>query len=146
MLSIPIAAQLGVLPVSLAVFGSVSLAAIPANLLAEPLAGPVTVVGLITALLGGLIHPWLPDVAAWLQYPTAGLLGAIDLVARVAARHPLAVDGRALLGLLALGCAGWAARMHLRRATVPPQPPGTAPLTSAAAARRINADHLHSHH
>ena len=41
-----VGAQLGVAPVSLAVFGPLPLASIPANLLAAPAAGPVMVYGL----------------------------------------------------------------------------------------------------
>ena len=49
------AAQLGVAPVQLAVFGPLPLASLPANLLAGPVAGPVMVWGLPAGLLAGLV-------------------------------------------------------------------------------------------
>ena len=97
------AAQLGVAPVQLAVFGPLPLASLPANLLAGPIAGPVMVWGLPAGLLAGLVPA---GVAAMLHLPT--LLGVrwIALVARLGQAAPLGVVGwpvaLGLLGLAAL--------------------------------------------
>jgi competence protein ComEC len=113
-LGITAAAQIGVLPVLLPVFGTVPLIALPANLLAVPIVGPLTVWGLIAGVAGGLVGPGL---AHWLQLPTYALLRWVELVARTAATVPLAVDGRALCGLAAVGCAAVAALRMLRPRT-----------------------------
>ena len=96
LVAVPLAAQLGVLPIALATFGEVPLVALLANVVAEPLAGPITMLGFVTALVGWLLGPVLPGVAQLVQYPVAGLVGAVDAVARTAGRVPLAVDGRIL--------------------------------------------------
>jgi competence protein ComEC len=95
------AAQLGVLPVLVPVFGTVPLVALPANLLAAPVVGPLTVWGLVAGVAGGALGP---AVAHWLQLPTYALLRFVETVASTAATAPLAVDGRALCGLLSVGC------------------------------------------
>lgn len=100
-LGVTAAAQLGVLPVLLPVFGTVPLVALPANLFAAPIVGPLTVWGLIAGVAGGILGP---GVTHWLQLPTYALLRWVELVARTAAESPMAVDGRALLGLAALTC------------------------------------------
>jgi competence protein ComEC len=102
---VTLAAQIGTAPVLLPVFGSVSLVALPANLLAVPLAAPITVVGLIAGIAGGLVRPISPGAATALQLPVLGLVRAVELVAAAAARVPLAVDGRRAWGLLALATA-----------------------------------------
>jgi competence protein ComEC len=85
-LSMTIGAQLGVAPVSLAVFGPVPLASLPANLLAAPAAGPVMVYGLPAGIVAGL----LPDAAAALvQFPTTLLVRYIAGVASTAAAADL---------------------------------------------------------
>jgi competence protein ComEC len=110
-LGVTAAAQLGVLPVLLPVFGSVPLVALPANLLAAPVVGPLTVWGLVAGTVGG----WTgPGIARILQLPTYALLRWVELVATTAADHPMAVDGRALLGLLALACAAAATLRTVR--------------------------------
>ncbi len=100
-LGVTAAAQLGVLPVLLPVFGTVPLVALPANLLAAPTVGPLTVWGLVAGVVGGAAGP---GVAHWLQLPTLALLQWVETVARVSASAPVALDGRAVLGVLALGC------------------------------------------
>lgn len=110
-LGVTAAAQIGVLPVLLPVFGTVPLIALPANLLAAPIVGPLTVWGLIAGVAGGLVGPGL---AHWLQLPTYALLRWVELVAHTAAAAPLAVDGRALCGLAAIGCAAVAGLRVLR--------------------------------
>jgi len=146
-LAAPISAQLGVLPVSLAVFGAVPLISVPANVVAEPLAGPITIVGLITAVIGGLLADSWPSLAAVLQYPTVGLINAVRGVAVLAAQVPLAAGPRTVIGLLAVLGGGVGARWFGRSS--PDRNPGPAsdgPLSSAPTDRRTDAHHLHSHY
>ena len=65
--AVTMAAQLGVAPVTIAVFGPLPLASVPANLLAVPAAAPIMLYGLPAGLLAGAC----PDpVAHLLQLPT----------------------------------------------------------------------------
>ncbi|MFZ4515522.1 MAG: ComEC/Rec2 family competence protein [Acidimicrobiia bacterium] len=95
----PLAAQLGVLPVALATFGAVPLIGLPANLVAAPMAGPVTMAGIVTGLVGGLLRDPLPGLATALQYPTALLISGVHAVATIAARMPGYVDGRFVVAI-----------------------------------------------
>ena len=70
------AAQLGVAPVLLATFGTVPLVALPANLLAAPFVGPLTIWGLVVSAVGGVLGP---GVARWLQLPTLAMLRSVEL-------------------------------------------------------------------
>ena len=90
------AAQLGVLPVELLVFGHVPLLAVPANLLAGPAAAFVMVWGLPAGLAAGLGPPWL---ARLVHLPTLVAVRWIQLVAAVTARAPL-VPSLLVLGLV----------------------------------------------
>lgn len=101
-LGVTLAAQLGVAPVLIPVFGSVPLVALPANLVAVPLAGPLTVWGLLAGAGGTALAPWAPALATALQVPTLVLVRAVLAVAALGARVPLSVDGRAAWGLAAL--------------------------------------------
>ncbi len=107
---VTLAAQLGTAPILLPVFGSVPLIAVPANLIAVPLAAPITVVGLGAGIAGGLLRPVWPGAATTLQLPVLGLVRAVELVAQQAARTPLAIDGRGVWGLVALAAAARALR------------------------------------
>lgn len=111
-LGITAAAQLGVLPVLLPVFGTVPLVALPANLLAASVVGPLTVWGLIAGVAGGVLGP---GTARVLQLPTYTMLRWVETVAHTAAQNPMAVDGRGLTGLLALTAAAAATLRMLRR-------------------------------
>ena len=51
------AAQVGVAPILIPVFGSMPLVALPANLIAVPLAAPLTMWGLASGVVGGLLRP-----------------------------------------------------------------------------------------
>ncbi len=110
-LGVTLAAQLGVAPVLLPVFGSVPLAALPANVVAGPLAGPLTVLGLVTGLAGGAVSSWWPGLAAVLQAPTGLLARAMLEIAAVFARVPVDVDGRAAWSIVAGGALLGAARL-----------------------------------
>jgi len=102
-LGVTIAAQLAVAPVIIPVFGSMPLVALPANLVAVPLAAPLTVWGLFAGVVGGLTSGWAPVVPRLLAVPTTALLHGLVAVARIAASAPFAVDGRAAWGIVALG-------------------------------------------
>ncbi len=101
--AVPIAAQLACTPLVAAISGQVSLVAVFANLVAAPLVGPATVLGLAGGLLGVVWSPagvpagWVASVCA------QGLI----LVARLAASLPVAAvdwgtSPHALLALSAL--------------------------------------------
>ena len=100
-LGVTLAAQIGVAPVLIPVFGSVPLAALPANLVAGPIAGPLTVLGLVTGVAGGLVESWWPGLATLLQAPTAFLARAMLSVAAFFSRLPVDVDGRAAWAIVA---------------------------------------------
>jgi len=79
-LSVTLAAQLAVLPVQIATFGSLPLASIPANVLAAPAAAPAMVWGLHAGLVGGFVGP---PAAAWLHLPTRLAVGWVASIARI---------------------------------------------------------------
>ena len=122
-LGVTAAAQIGVLPVLIPVFGTVPLVALPANLLAAPIVGPLTVWGLVSGVVGGIAGP---GIARALQLPTFVLLRWIESVARTAAATPFAVDGRGLCGLLAIGC-GAVAVLRMLRPSIPKTSVGRSP-------------------
>ena len=78
-LAATLCAQVGVLPVQLAVFGSLPLVSIPANVLAGPVAGPAMVWGLVGGLVGGMAGD---AVASVLHLPTKLMMGWVAGVAR----------------------------------------------------------------
>ncbi len=99
-----IAAQLAVLPVQLNIFQQLSLLVVPANLLAEPVVVPLTIVGFISSIMAVVAHSSLPavivDSAAticfaldwlaqfllgWLTF-TAGALAAMPAASMLVAR------------------------------------------------------------
>lgn len=108
--STTLAAQLGVAPVLLPTFGSMPLVAMPANLVAAPLAAPLTVWGLGAGAVGGLAAPWVPELALLLHVPSLVLLRGISWVAAAAAKVPAALDPTAAWMLLAAVTSGMAAR------------------------------------
>jgi competence protein ComEC len=109
-LAVTAAAQIGVLPVALPVFGSVPLVALPANLLAAPAAGPLTICGLVTGPVAGVLHRWSPGAATLVQAPTRVLARWVLLVAHIAAREPVPLDARDACGIVAVGAGVAAAR------------------------------------
>ncbi len=94
-LSITMAAQLGVSPILLTVFGPVSLVTLPANLLAGSAAGAVMTLGLSAGVIAGFV----PDsLATVIQVPSLLLVRWIDGVASVSAAMPAPVlDGSTLV-------------------------------------------------
>src|SRR5262249_1718303 len=101
-LGVTAAAQIGVAPVLIPVFGTMPLVALPANLLAVPLAGPLTMWGLAAGVVAGLAGGSAPAFASAVQLPTVGLLHAVIAIADVASRVPFAVDGRTLWAIVAI--------------------------------------------
>ena len=77
-LAVSLAAQLGVLPILLVVFGDVPLVTPVTNLLAAPAAEAPGVYGLVASAVAGVCAPLGPLV----QQPTALLVGWITTVAR----------------------------------------------------------------
>jgi competence protein ComEC len=64
-LAVPAAAQFACAPVIAGMTGTVSLSAIPANLLAIPAVAPATVLGVLAAVVSP-VAPWLATGLAWL--------------------------------------------------------------------------------
>jgi len=110
-LGVTLAAQVGVAPVLIPVFGSLPLAAVPANLLAVPAAGPVMMWGVAAGVPAGVVGGW---PARMLHLPTGLLVGWVEAVARHAAGAPLGqLHLPHVFGLAsALGAAALARRRH----------------------------------
>lgn len=98
-LGVTMAAQLGVAPILVPVFGGVPVASLPANLLAVPAAGPVMMWGIVAGLPAGvvggvvarlvcvptgLLIGWVAGVAKWSSSAPLGQLGAVHVLALVA--------------------------------------------------------------
>jgi len=96
------AAQIGVAPIALPVFGSLPLVSIPANVLAVPLAAPLTAYGLPAALVSGTVAGVAPALASALSLPTGALVGLVAAVASMASGVPVALDLRRGVGFVAL--------------------------------------------
>ena len=121
-------AQLAVMPLLVAVFGTVPLASLPANVAAGPASAPVMMWGLTGGLGAGLAGGWL----AWLIHrPTAVLLWWVRTVAEAAAAAPPAVLGSG--GAVAVGIGVALVLMARRRDRTTP------PSTGHRAARRVDA-------
>lgn len=103
-LAVTVAAQLGVAPVLIPVFGGLPVAAIPANLLAIPAAGPLTMWGMTAGTVAGLAGP---PLAAAVHLPTRALVWWIAGVAHVCAHLPLGHVGLPMLGALAIATVLW---------------------------------------
>ena len=100
--SVTIAAQLAVAPVEVARFGGMPLAALPANILAAPAAGPIMMWGLTGGVFAGLVGG---PIARVVHLPTRVLIWWVAAVARGAARAPLGeLRTRHLVMLLAAAC------------------------------------------
>lgn len=84
-----IAAQIGVAPVLVPVFGSLPLASLPANVLAAPLAGPITVLGFVAAVVSGAAQGAAPALGGVLLAPVGLMLRALDAVAVLGASVPV---------------------------------------------------------
>jgi len=96
-LATTVSAQLAVSPVLISTFGPMPLASLPANVLAEPVAGPVMMWGSTGGLVAGLLGGWSARV---IHLPTRVLLWWISGVAEAAARAPAAMLGGFALAVL----------------------------------------------
>jgi competence protein ComEC len=116
-LGVTAAAQVGVAPILIPVFGSMPLVSLPANLVAVPLAAPLTIWGLASGIAGGFVVTVVPQVTSLLALPTTALLHALRAIAAVASRVPVSIDGRGALAVIAFGCLAAAAMRsrNLRR-------------------------------
>jgi len=97
-LATTVSAQLAVSPVLITTFGPMPLASLPANVLAEPFAGPVMMWGSTGGLVAGVLGGWPAQV---IHLPTRALLWWISGVAGLAARAPAAMVGASALVILA---------------------------------------------
>ncbi|MDP8987993.1 MAG: ComEC/Rec2 family competence protein [Actinomycetota bacterium] len=109
-LAVTLAAQVGVAPVLVPVFGGLPVASVPANLLAVPAAGPLMGWGLTAGLAAGALGP---PADAVLHLPTSVLVAWVAAVARWGASLPLGrIEGPHVLALTAVLVAGLACRRH----------------------------------
>ncbi len=108
-LATTVSAQLAVSPVLIATFGPMPLASLPANVLADPVAGPVMMWGSTGGLVAGVLGGW---AARMIHMPTRALLWWIAGVASMAARAPAAmVAGTGIVVLtVALTTLFWGSR------------------------------------
>ena len=103
--AVTLAAQVGVAPVLVPVFGGLPVASLPANLLAVPAAAPVMVWGLAAGLPAGLVGD---PVATAVHVPTRVLVAWVAGVARWGSALPVGQLGAVafvLLSLLAVAAA-----------------------------------------
>ena len=103
-IGVTLAAQVGVLPILVPVFGGLPVAALPANLLGAPVAGPLMMWGMAAGLGAG----WAGEgVARLVHLPTGLMIGWVAGVARWGATVPLgqlrAVHVAGLAAALAAG-------------------------------------------
>jgi competence protein ComEC len=108
LLAISIAANLICTPITVAISGNFTFTSLPANFLAEPFVAPITVVGLIAALMS----PFASSISYFLLLTQKPLAWCIVEIARVAARIPVLHLPKGFAGgaiaLLVLVC-GWTA-------------------------------------
>jgi competence protein ComEC len=116
-LAVPAAAQVVCAPLLAVIGGSVSLVAVPANLLAGPAVAPATVLGLLAALTSP-VSPTVAACCAWLGgWPARWLVFVADRGARVplgAVPWPVGATGGWLLTALLIALAV-AARWRMGR-------------------------------
>jgi competence protein ComEC len=104
LVAVTVAAQVGVAPVLVPVFGGLPVSSLPANVLAVPAAGPLTSWGLTAGLLAGLAGPPLDRV---LHLPTSLLTGWVAGVARWGSALPLGqLRAPHVVGLIVLAVVG----------------------------------------
>ncbi len=84
--SVTIAAQVATAPLVAAMTGTLSLVALPANLLAAPLVAPITVLGLATVL----VAPLSATGASWLAHAAEPFAALLVELAQIAAGLPFA--------------------------------------------------------
>lgn len=110
-LGVTVGAQLAVAPVLVPTFGAMPLAALPANVLAAPLAGFTMVWGLAAGTVAGVVGG---RMAAALHVPTSVSLAALDRVAEWSAGLPLGRIDLRHVSVIAVAAVGWHLRPRLR--------------------------------
>ena len=124
LVSVPCAAILWTLPLQLLHFGSTSLYALPANLLAAPLLGPLTLGAMALALLAVVLPLSVIQLLAWpLQLLAALLIALVQSISGwPAARLLTGYPHPAVVMLMALGFLPWLLGMKapLRRSACLP--------------------------
>jgi len=123
-LAVTIAAETGVAPVLIPIFGSLPVVAPLANLFAVPVAEFLGVFGLPAGVIGGLIGDALPGTRAALNLPAVAAVRWIAGVADLAAHVPYAIGPRTLVAgvplLLAVRAArGTTGRLRTRPDSLP---------------------------
>lgn len=113
---VTLAAQVGVLPILVPVFGGLPVAALPANLLGAPIAGPLMMWGMAAGLGAG----WAGEtVARLVHFPTGLMIGWVAGVAHWGASVPLGqLRAIHIAGLAVALAAGAAAHRRGLRAGV----------------------------
>jgi len=105
-IAIPLAAQVACTPVVVAISGQVSLVAVGANIVAAPLVGPATVLG----LLGGLVALVSETAGRLIATPAGWCANGIIAIAESAARLPVPAlpwsSGPVAVGMLTVLCIG----------------------------------------
>jgi competence protein ComEC len=97
-MAVTVAAQIGVAPVLLATFGGMPAVTVFANLLAVPVAAPLTAWGMTAGLVAGVVGG---APAALLHVPTNAMVAWISWVATTCARLPIGLLGAAQLAAVA---------------------------------------------
>lgn len=111
-IAVPVAAQIGVAPVSIPVFGPQPLLAVPANVLAAPAAAFVMMWGCTAGVVAGLLGD---GVAGILHRPTAlGLQWVVFVASIVASLPPITVGLLAASTATAVGIASAVVRGRAR--------------------------------
>lgn len=85
-IAIPLAAQVTTQPLVIALSGQISLVGVVANALAGPFVGPVTVLGLIAAVLS-----WLPGLSGFIGWLAGWCVQPIVWIAQLGASTPMGV-------------------------------------------------------
>lgn len=137
-LAVTVAAQVGVAPVLLTTFGGMPLVTPLANLLAVPVAEPLTVYGLLAAAVAGLLGRAAPPLATAVLVPARLMVDWVAGVAHATAGRGGTLGTRAAAGVVALGAA-WSAvrRIGRRRGTAGGEPTPT-PAPRAAPGGRAD--------
>ena len=94
LVAIPLAATFMCTPIILAISGLFSLVSIPANVLAEPVVAPITIIGFIAALLS----PALPSVSHILLLAIKPLAQFIVWISNIASNLPVLMLPKSYLG------------------------------------------------
>lgn len=134
-IAVTLAAQTGIAPISVFIFGRAPLVSVLTNVLAVPIAGFVMVWGIPAGLLAGIVAP----VASIVQLPSRIGTRWVLLIARLGARIEPAWTGRwgALLQLAVVAAIMLRKPDHHRNASAPGSPGGDRDLQ-----RRLVDAHL----